>query len=271
MRTKGLAITTQEAFDKSASRGDAAPCLFLLFPAGRRPTASTIARAIDSLPRTSISHHPGAAPDEDRSAGEADWLEIVVDGLTFDIIGLSPGPSLMVPPIRHRFQFEDDGRALEAIGLAPGPHLLAARAALPVVRALVLLAVHLARNENIGAEGALWLPAGTAMGTSYLDRVIGDWAGGGPFPALGLTAIDRGHQGSLRSDGLAYFTGQEVAIFDQPDGAPSAGTRLLVRLIDGLVGLGPLEQPMRLRGPDDRLYEARPNANLVEVRPVADA
>ena len=60
-----------------------------------------------------------------RSAGAQDevWLELLRDGLTFDLRGLAPGPCPGVPPITHRFAFAPGGGdgasedALEALAV----------------------------------------------------------------------------------------------------------------------------------------------------------
>ena len=182
-----------------------------------------------------VSHEPVPS---DAAIASSDWLEIVVDGLTFDLLGLAPGRSLLTPPPRHHFGLSSASLAgCEAIGLAPGPHLTGAANAMPVVRTLLRLASALAWQWP-AAAGALWLPAESAMRRELFLNAIDAWLAGGAFPALGLTGVTERHGEILASNGLEFFTGQELVLDETLSADRVAATRLLVRLIDRLV-----EQP----------------------------
>jgi hypothetical protein len=55
---------------------------------------------------------------------EQTWLALLVNGLTFDLIGLRPGPSDEPPPYAHFFGLpaDTDPRSWEALTIRPGPH-----------------------------------------------------------------------------------------------------------------------------------------------------
>lgn len=213
------------------------PCLLLLFPIGERPSTPAIRTALARGRAGHISYDP--AKKKSRTT-QPDWLEVVVDGLTFDLLGLAPGPGLPHHEPRHCFGIAAETLAsCEAIGLAPGPHLAGAANAMPVVRTLLRLASALAAHCD-EVLGAMWLPAQSAMQRDIFVEAIDGWLGGGAFPALGLTAVaDRGG-GVLASDGLTFFTGQELVLEPTFSASRLEATRLLVALIDRLVEALPL-------------------------------
>jgi hypothetical protein len=221
-------------------RGEPAlqPCLFLLFPQGRRPSAPAVREALARSSVGQVSLDPGAS---EAIPVASDWLEVVVNGLAFDILGLSPGQALSAPAPRHHFGCEPAALlGCEAIGLAPGPHLAGATNAMPVVRTLLRLASALASQWHT-ALGASWLPADSAMERDLFVNAIEAWLAGGPFPALGLTGVAQRGDGRLASEGLAFFTGQELLLDAQLGADRVAATRLLLRLVDNLVEQPPLE------------------------------
>lgn len=216
------------------------PCLFIAFPRGKRPVAAAVRAALAQAAAGQISYDPAAS----------DWLEVVLDGLTFDVLGLSPGRSLLPAEPRHYFGMSAAALAgCEAIGLAPGPHLAGAANTLPVVRTLLRLGSALASRWD-EAVGAIWLPADTAMGRDIFVSAIDSWIAGGPFPALGLTGVAERSGGVLASDGLAFFTGQELVLDAALSADRIAATRLLVRLIDHLIEQPPIkgERLIQLEG-----------------------
>ncbi len=235
------------------SRGEevgpgSAACLYLLFPAGGRPDGALIQEAVAGIERVSISHRPPASEDPQR--GEGSWLELLSDGLTFDLLGLAPGPSLTIPEPRHHIDRQHNpAEELEAVGLAPGPHLAAAAGALPVVRTMLAIGVGLSAQIPRTA-GFLWRPSGAVIGAEFFRKSAQQWLTGGPFPALGLTGIAALATGGLRSDGLDFFTGQEVEIEPSLCTDPVAGMRLAVRVIDLLVGAEALREPSQIETSD---------------------
>lgn len=239
------------------------PCLFVLFPAGARPSASAIRAALARGATGQISHDP--APRE--GGVSSDWLEVVVDGLTFDLLGLASGPGLRPPAPRHCFGVSAESLAgCEAIGLAPGPHLAGAASAMPVVRTLLRLAASLASQWET-ALGALWLPAESAMRRDLFVSAIDAWLAGGPFPALGLAAVTQRRGGMLASDGLAFFTGQELVLDPALSTDRLAATRLLVRLIDHLVEEPPLAGERTVRLENGHSLRLAPSGSDIAVTP----
>ena len=121
--------------------------LYLLFDPGSRPLRSGVLAALETLPNIVVSHDPassvaGPARNVDPT-GEMDnhWLELLISGMTFDLLGMSPGPGVMTPQISHRIacDSEADFETMEAMALVAGPHLADGANSLPIVRAMLQL------------------------------------------------------------------------------------------------------------------------------------
>lgn len=236
----------------------------MLFPPGKRPSARAVRTAVDRGGAGQISYDPA----RNAATGESsDWLEMVVDGLTFDLLGLAPGRSLVAPAPRHCFGLAAAAfEGQEAIGLAPGPHLAGAASAMPVVRTLLRLASTLASQWD-AALGALWLPAESAMRRDLFVGAVDAWLAGGPFPALGLTGVAQRADGALASDGLAFFTGQELVLDAALSADRVAATRLLIRLIDELAEQPPLEGERTVALESGGTLRLTPAGSVIDVSP----
>ncbi len=244
-----------------------APGLYLLFEEDKRPSAALLHAFAAASNSVSISHDPaGASLRLDNpakvtlSGGEAgtgvlplakQWVEMLRDGLTFDLAGLAPGPACALPVLAHRFDWDADAAARDyaALRLAPGPHLAGGAGALPVLRSMVALARDLALFfEQMAA--VVWPPSGSLIGRRFFESTATAWLDGGPFPALGLTAFELAADGALETRGLALWTGQELRIEPPLAQDKVAATRLGVRLVNHLVMLGSLRGEERIIAPD---------------------
>lgn len=202
--------------------------LSLLFAPGGRPFADEVA---------DLGRRSGAFAVSHRSPEGEGWLELLVNGLTFDVRALAPAAAAGPFAFAHRYAVpaSRDPAALEAITLGPGAHLAGAEAMIPVVRSAAELAAALAALP--GCEAVGWRPARAAAGVAHFRAGVQSWLGGGPFPALGLTALARDQSGNLRSEGLDFLLGRELVL--RPSGAPPAeDAKLAIRLIDLLVRHG---------------------------------
>jgi hypothetical protein len=227
--------------------------LAVLYTAGRRPSIDAVRLAGEATGAFALTFDPGEC---------AGWAELLVTGLTFEAAGLAPGPGEALPAIAHRFGLAPDviGDALEAVVIRPGNHLAGAAAMLPVVRGCVALGAALATHT--GAAAVVWIPARSAMAPDYFAAPVGDWLGGGAFPALGLTALVPDESGMI-SEGLAFFTGQELEVA----GSDLAQVgRIAVRMVHALTSQGPLTAPNRLAGPEGEPLLAEPSGDGSRVR-----
>src|SRR6476661_4959835 len=98
---KGPAIKSVRNMTGGGHGGPAVqPCLFLLFPEGERPGLAEVRTALLAGAAGEISWD---SAESGAAADSSDWLEVLVDGLTFDLLGLAPGAGLNVPEPRYRF------------------------------------------------------------------------------------------------------------------------------------------------------------------------
>ena len=149
--------------------------------------------------------------------------------------------------------------AFEAITLRPGAHLAGGGNLLPVVRSMVDVAAALVALPEV--QAVVWHPARSGMAPAYFAQVVGKWLEGGPFPALGLTALAREVDGGLRSEGLAFFTGQELRIEPVRDESPAQAAKIAIRLINTLVTIPPVFAPCEFTGPGGERLNAEPSGN----------
>jgi len=230
----------------------------LLFARGSRPDADTVAALAaggGEVVSFSISHRPSVHPY---------WLELLALGLTFDLQGLAPGIPAETATPAHAFSLPlADTRGLESLTLRPGPHLVSGSTLLPVIRAMAALGCELARLPGLVAIG--WEPARTAMTPDYYGRVVGGWLKGGAFPGLGMTALARGRDGTVRSDGLAFFTGFEVVLGPLAGEPPAELAKLALRVIHDLVENGPYS-PGLVEGPGGVPLHCEFTANGAQLR-----
>lgn len=253
-RSRGHPITQRDHPDGAAAG------VALLFRKGTRPDAVAV-RALADNGGFGVSHDPS------RTDGAGNWLELLVNGLAFDLVGLAGGPAAAMPAVRHRFGIEDAQLGeLETVALAAGPHLSGGEALLPIVRSQLALALQLAQLPGLAAVG--WVPAQTRMAVDYFGTVASAWLEGRAFPALGLTALVPALDGGLHSEGLAFFTGQELRIEPELVEDREQATRLAVRLINQLAAQDAVDRRFEFTGPDGAALSLEPSANgrFVRVR-----
>lgn len=252
--------------------------LHLLFAKGKRPDRHAVKAFADRLPAVSVSHDPAAsdarhadAPHDDPPhdvsphdapvwPGQLHWVELLREGLTFDLSGLAPGPASAFPTFAHRFDLPalPSADEYEAMVLRSGPHLAEGSASLPVMRELLALGCDIVRQfADVVAVG--WSSAGTAIGCRFFESVTSAWLDGGPFPALGLTAFAETPDGAIESVGLALWIGQELRIEPPLSADRVAATRLGTRLVNHLVLAGGLAEDDRIIAPDGSRLVLRPS------------
>lgn len=257
---EGSFISSDDPLDLGTREG----ALLLLFARGQRPDARALLAAVEAADRLAITHEI-----RDEALGVVSGVELLRDGMTYDLTGLAPGAAAPLPPARHRYGFDEatgDG-ALEALALRPGPHVSAGARSMPVVRTMAAVAGAL--QPHMGELRAIaWPPAGTLIGPGFFASSVAAWLAGGAFPALGLTAFADDIDGSLRSEGLAWFTGQELRIAQELAKDRVAAARLGVRLVNQLVLQGKVTANEAIVGPDGGRLALEPtrDGRIVRVR-----
>jgi hypothetical protein len=195
------------------------------------------------------------------------WLEVLANGLTFDLQGLAPGKSQPVPRTTPLYGLHPglDVRGLEAISLRVGPEFDSGTSMLPVVRGVASIAAVLARLPGVVAVG--WHTARTLSAPDHFRGSVLRWMNGVAFPGLGLTALAHTREGGVLSEGLALFTGQELRLAPELASDRAAGARLAVRLLHWLVEHGQIDAPVWLSGPSGQRLLLGPSLDrrFVEV------
>ncbi|MEM9311628.1 MAG: hypothetical protein AAGA34_09280 [Pseudomonadota bacterium] len=259
--------------------------LVLLFAAGKRPTRAALRDFAFAQHTVSLTHDPSddtylhvVEPGSDPVArdpnalvspelAEKVWVELLREGLTFDLVGLAPGQMYDFPEVEHRFDLSKLPTAFrtEAVQLAPGQHLAGGGRSMPIVKGLVGLARDLAHHfEDL--EAVVWPPSQSAIGRRFFESISTAWLEGGAFPALGLTAFKETMDGALQSVGLEFWIGQELRIEPSLSVDKVAATRLGVRLVNQLVLVGGLEESERIISPDGSRLVMRPSRNRKFIR-----
>ncbi|WP_137679159.1 hypothetical protein [Aurantiacibacter suaedae] len=206
---------------------------------------------------------------EERSHEEEHWAELLANGLTFDVTGLSPGPARVHPERYHLLGLAEaeDFSTSEAITITPGPHLAGGRTMLPVLRSLALLGAMLAELPQVHA--VVWHAAGAWSEPGYFRSVILRWIAGGPFPSLGLTAIAPTREGGLKSDGLEIFIGQELVLGPDLARDKAEGTKVAIRLMNWLAESGRITESTSMMGPAGETLRLVPEQNQRIVKVTA--
>jgi hypothetical protein len=219
----------------------------LFFRPGERPTAAAIAALLDA------SNGEIMARVTHRPADDEGWLELLASGLTFELTGLEPadaaagGDTVQI----HGFDRAPLMTELEAIHLLPGRHIAGGAGLPPVIRTQAGLAASLALKLPVAAVG--WQSAQTVMEPRYFAQIVVNWLAGGTFPALGLTALLRGEDGSIATRGLSRFSGCEMQLEGAAGEPPSETLKLAIRIVDYLVRQGSITEPREIDTPKGRL------------------
>lgn len=247
-------------------KSDLNSALSLIFAPDLRPSAEDVLRLVKSsedwpangpggeIQPTgfAVSHQPKP------SAG---WLEILADGLTFDLVGLTPAPGAPLPEMAHWYGFREEPRTerAEAITLVPGENLHGAQNLLPVMRAMTAMATRLVALDHVKA--VVWHPARSAMAPAAFTTAIGNWLQGGAFPSLALTALFADGDGAMRTEGLAFFIGQELLIEPFPGISMAQNAKIAARLINLLVGNITITNRFDFTGPNGEYFSVEPSDN----------
>ena len=240
--------------------GVPAPAASLLFAAGERPDTAGVAALSRAGSAFSISHEPSGQGEGPR------WLELLANGLTFDLVGLAGGDPAPLPASGHLAGLPAglDGAGLRAITLRPGHHLAAGGRMPPVLKALASLAAQLTALP--GVQAVAWHPARCWSQPERFRETVNAWLAGGVFPAFCLAALATAPDGGMHSEGMAQFIGQELRMEPELVGDRAEAAKLAVRLLHWLYEHGPIEVAERIPTPNGDSVRLEPSANRRFVR-----
>ncbi|ANY20591.1 hypothetical protein A6F68_02089 [Tsuneonella dongtanensis] len=238
--------------------------MLLLFRVGQRPGFDALTAAVGSVTGLTISHRL-----TDPASGAVTGCELLRDGMTFDIVGLQPADAPDTPPFRHRYGlaagFEDG--STEPVYIAPGPHISAGAHSMPVVRTMSAIVSALVGSLP-GVQAVAWPPASAIVGAEFFTSSVETWIAGGAFPSLGLTAFADDLEGGIISEGLSWFTGQELRLANDIAKDRAGSVRLGVRLVNQLVLQGKVTTNEFIVAPDGGRLALEPtrDGKVVRVR-----
>ena len=232
------------------------PGMLLLFPAAKRPDLAGLRSALADQSRITISHAAG------QQAGSGCWVELLVDGMTFDLLGLAPGAPVDPGGFRAFYDPPDAAQrdGAEALLLRPGPHLAGGARTVPVLRGIAGLAAGLAQALD-GVIALSWQPAESLVGAGFFRSTVDAWLQGGPFPALGMTSLLADGEGGMVSLGLEFIAGQELRLEPALCAQQAATAQLAVRLVNQLVAHGKLERAQSITAHDGTVLRLVPSAD----------
>ena len=276
-RERGLIVSVANSDDNIAR--DSVVGIYLLFADGQRPDRHTIHKFAEANSSTTLTLDPAQRPtlrvvdDDDTAAliaaaqaevesSGSGWVELLRNGLTFDLEGLAPGDGFEAPATANFFDCPAnfDLETASAIRLVAGSHLAGSEGSLPVLRSLLALARDLVQHFD-QISMAIWPPSASAIGRRFFESTTTAWLDGGAFPALGLTAFKESIDGGLESVGLEFLIGQELRIEPALARDKVAATRLGVRLINQLVLTGRVLQSEQIIAPDGQKLRIAPSQN----------
>jgi hypothetical protein len=231
----------------------------LLFDEALRPDAPAIYELAADSKEFMVSHDP-------RQVSDGNWLELLANGLTFDLRGLAPGNSEIFELHPHVFDLPARFNPFRysPLTLLPGPHLAAGLSMKPVVQGQLRLAAQLCELPGLTAVG--WLPARMLSGPGQFRRGISRWLESDVFPGFGLVALLPTPDHGMQSEGLAFFTGQELRVEPELAADGRAAARIALGLIHQLVERGAIEVPERAIGPAGEFLRLEPSPNGRFVR-----
>ncbi|MEL7196981.1 MAG: hypothetical protein AAGL10_01590 [Pseudomonadota bacterium] len=198
---------------------------------------------------------------------ESTWIELLHNGLTFDLKGLEPGQADEIPAIEHRFDLASERSAedFETLRIVPGEHLISGKASMPIVKGMIGLARDMI-NHFEDLEGVYWPPSQSVIGRRFFESISTAWLEGGAFPALGLTAFKEAEDGALQSVGLDFWVGQELSIEPPLANDKVSATRLAVRIINQVILVGGISEAERITSPDRAVLIMKPSRNQKFIR-----
>lgn len=185
-------------------------------------------------------------------------------GLTFDFVGLAPGPAVPVPDLPHIAQLPDDMGFLgaHATSLRLGPHIEAGRRSQAILREWFALAADIL--AELGGQGICWVPAEGVYSLHALSTNLAGWDALGDTPVQMLGKFRRTLDGAVQSQGLSFFTGQEFRI--EPSMVRDDDDGLARLIFSHLFYAGTLLETAQLVAPDGHALRLKPSENGRYVR-----
>lgn len=253
--------------------GSSPASLQLLLPHSSVDNAEGLLRMLEGTAGADVIHK--GSPNTDVTPLRADMLtnqgesrfEVLRDGLSFDLTYLGK-PSL---GMLRQFDAELRSRAglttedCGMVAIAPGAHLSGAERHHPVLRAQFAIADDFC--ARITGALVLWPPSRVTVEAMAFLEPVESWGDPPCAPSRLMFPLSETLDAAMQSEGLAYFTGQEIRLegdLAREDRAAKIGgwlSHLLARE-------GRLDNGARIAAPDGRYLALEPSTNgrFVRVR-----
>lgn len=148
----------------------------------------------------------------------------------------------------HIFCDSDLAATRSAISLKLGAAIASGQYVPAVIKALLLLGESLGTALN--AKAAFWQPAIVVSGFGYYAEAVRQYDDGAAFPSLISIAFDTSTDENIRTNGLAWLSGQEL-VFVRGSLSVSEAMRYVVRLVHDIATNGAVERMMDVPGMSD--------------------
>lgn len=153
------------------------------------------------------------------------------------------------PTADHEIFCDTDlGATRSAISLKLGRAVASGQHMPPVIKALMLLGESL--GAELGAKAAFWRPASVVSGFSYYAETVRQYDDGAAFPCLVSIGFDTSTDDNIRSQGLAWLSGQEL-VFERGGMMVNEAMRYVVRLVHDIATNGAVNNAMEVPGMND--------------------
>lgn len=169
-----------------------------------------------------------------------------------------------VSGFKHIFCNIDPASVGSVISIELGNHLAGGEKVPAIVKAMLSAAAGIGQAAD--AFAVMWSPARTISGFEYFTRVIAEYDVDGVFPVLALVNFKKDDDGTIRSSGLDWLSGQEMCV------APAAFAeaemmRRVVRVAHDIATNGPVTSDTDLDGiEENETLELRPDGAVLGVR-----
>lgn len=145
----------------------------------------------------------------------------------------------------HIFCDSDLAATRSAISLNLGAAIASGQHVPAIITALLLLGESL--GSILNARAAFWQPAMVVSGFGYYAEAVRQYDDGAAFPSLISIAFDTSTDENIRTNGLAWLSGQEL-VFVRDTLSVSEAMRYVVRLAHDIATNGAVDRMMDVPG-----------------------
>lgn len=220
---------------------------------------------LDAVARVAVLS--GVAPQGANTISDV-LVELNCNGATFDL--RNAGMLLHPWPVRNPASMvnercDSDPSPAETLSIVPSGHIKSAQTSLPIVKTWWLTAAQLAAQLG-NCAGVIWGPSAERISVKDFEEQSDKWNNKGTFPSSGLVRFIDDLDEGLRTNGLSFFTKQELRIEPELVDDRDFAERLGFRLVQTLIHRETLNAVEEFIGPDGSKLKLVPSQNGKFVR-----